>query len=188
MTELEQLVEDWKDCKRCPLWERRTQVVFGRGAIPCDLLFVGEAPGKGEDALGSAFVGPAGQLLDTIVKDVLDYFPEMNLRVGFTNIIACIPRDDTGEKTDTPPDDSAAACQPRLDKHVKLAEPKLVVAVGRFSQDWLDPSWKKALKVSCPVVGIVHPAHILRAVYAQQPSMRRGCVVSVRDAVRKHLT
>lgn len=188
MTKLEQLVEEWKDCRRCPLWERRTQVVFGRGHLPCDILFVGEAPGKSEDSLGEAFIGPAGRLLDSIVDDILSYFEGRPIRVGFTNVIACIPRDETMTKADDPPDESAEACQPRLDRHVKMAAPKLIVAVGRFSQDWLDQSWKGALKVDCSVVGIVHPAAILRAPYAQQAVMRRSCVVAVRDAIRKYLT
>ena len=39
------------------------QTVFGVGRIDPDVCFVGEAPGREEDATGEPFVGPAGQLL-----------------------------------------------------------------------------------------------------------------------------
>lgn len=42
--------------------------MLGRGDIPCDLLFIGEAPGVSEDALGQPFIGPAGKLLDQLIK------------------------------------------------------------------------------------------------------------------------
>jgi uracil-DNA glycosylase len=64
-------VDDWKDCTRCPLHTVRSNVVLARGSIPCDILFVGEAPGRSEDALGKPFVGPAGILLDEMIEDAL---------------------------------------------------------------------------------------------------------------------
>lgn len=45
----------------------RIKVVLGRGAVPCDILFVGEAPGLGENATGKPFMGPAGKLLDSLI-------------------------------------------------------------------------------------------------------------------------
>lgn len=49
----------------CPGSHRRC---LARGSLPCDVLFVGEAPGESEDVLGEPFRGPAGQLLDEIVR------------------------------------------------------------------------------------------------------------------------
>ena len=43
-----------------------------RGSIPFNVLFVGEAPGESEDVLGFPFVGPAGKLLDHIIKEIRD--------------------------------------------------------------------------------------------------------------------
>src|SRR6478735_9289780 len=50
-------------CRRCPLWRRATQTVFGSGPRNAIIMFVGEQPGDKEDVQGQPFVGPAGQLL-----------------------------------------------------------------------------------------------------------------------------
>lgn len=66
-------VEKWRDCMRCPLSEQRSNIVLARGTVPCDVLFVGEAPGASEDALGQPFVGPAGHLLDQVIERALPH-------------------------------------------------------------------------------------------------------------------
>ena len=43
-------------CRRCPLWERATQGVPGRGSRHARLLLVGEQPGDEEDRQGKPFV------------------------------------------------------------------------------------------------------------------------------------
>ncbi len=52
-------------CTRCDLCRHATQTVFGEGPERARLMLVGEQPGDREDLEGRAFVGPAGQLLDT---------------------------------------------------------------------------------------------------------------------------
>ena len=51
-------------CRRCGLWERATQTVFGEGPADATMLLIGEQPGDQEDLAGRPFVGPAGRLLD----------------------------------------------------------------------------------------------------------------------------
>ena len=51
-------------CRRCPLWEKATQTVFGEGPADARIMLVGEQPGDQEDLAGRPFVGPAGKLLD----------------------------------------------------------------------------------------------------------------------------
>ena len=50
-------------CRRCDLWKRGTQTVFGEGSPGARVMLVGEQPGDLEDLAGEPFVGPAGQLL-----------------------------------------------------------------------------------------------------------------------------
>lgn len=64
MSAWQQHVERWKDCTACPLCRQRYRICLARGDIPCDVLFIGEAPGQSEDATGLVFWGPAGDLLD----------------------------------------------------------------------------------------------------------------------------
>lgn len=60
-------VDKWGDCNRCHLCETREKIVIARGSVPADVLFIGEAPGEGEDSTGIPFIGPAGRLLDDII-------------------------------------------------------------------------------------------------------------------------
>ena len=43
--------------------QTRTNSVPGKGSILSDVIFVGEAPGRNEDAQGEPFVGVAGKRL-----------------------------------------------------------------------------------------------------------------------------
>src|SRR5207248_2611881 len=66
--ELKVLAERVAGCQRCPeLAATRRQTVFGVGRLGAELCFVGEAPGRDEDAQGEPFVGAAGQLLNRII-------------------------------------------------------------------------------------------------------------------------
>ncbi len=189
-----QHVERWKDCTDCFLHERRTEIVLARGKVPCDILFVGDAPGTSEDGLGLPFVGPAGKLLDEIVEDAgLTEDPkktvdgiDMSYRLAFTNLIACIPLDDDG-KLEEPPPESVHACQSRLIEFVDIAKPKLLVRVGKVASDYLTPGYTTSVKLrhQCRYIDIVHPAFILRAVHAQQSILKQRAVVTLRNAVEE---
>ena len=58
-----------QNCRRCPLWERASQTVFGAGAAQARILFVGEQPGDVEDRQGLPFIGPAGKMLDRALHE-----------------------------------------------------------------------------------------------------------------------
>ena len=60
---LSRLRDEAAGCRRCDLWKRATQTVFGEGPSSARLMLVGEQPGDQEDLAGEPFVGPAGQLL-----------------------------------------------------------------------------------------------------------------------------
>lgn len=176
MTRYQLHVQNWKDCDRCFLSKRRSRVCHLRGKVPCDVLFVGEAPGKSEDVLGKPFVGPAGQLLDRIVADAIDGIsvcsicdlPEelqdsewscrnghgletegtgREVRTAFTNLVGCVPLDGDGKKTEAPDDDCVAACSPRLREIVEICRPKLVVRVGKLATDFLTQGYKHSVKM-----------------------------------------
>src|SRR4030095_12674572 len=56
-------------CRRCPLWKRATQTVFGEGPADAEFMLVGEQPGDVEDQQGRPFVGAAGTLLRAALED-----------------------------------------------------------------------------------------------------------------------
>jgi uracil-DNA glycosylase len=65
----QQLRQESASCRACGLWERATQTVFGEGPLDARLMLVGEQPGDSEDQEGEPFVGPAGQMLDSVLGD-----------------------------------------------------------------------------------------------------------------------
>jgi len=68
-TALQQAAREAETCRRCPLWEPATQVVFGEGPADARVMFVGEQPGDQEDLAGRPFIGPAGQLFDRAMAE-----------------------------------------------------------------------------------------------------------------------
>jgi len=166
-------VAQWKDCVACPLGEQRHRICLARGDIPCDVLFIGEAPGAGEDATGKPFVGPAGALLETIRERALP----SDCRVAFTNLVACFPREAKTRGDNEPERGEILECKPRLIEFVNIAQPKLLVCVGSLTHHHIGH------KDTIACVDIVHPAYIL----ARMPKVQQGfaaqkCVVQIRNA------
>lgn len=187
MTPYQQHRANWNDCKACFLHETRQHVVLARGQIPCDVLFIGEAPGESEDSLGQPFKGLAGRRLDIIVNDALAAFPK--IRKAFTNLLACIPREEGIRKAPKLDPESVLACAPRLAEFVRICDPSLIVAVGREAEDYIDPRYKHSLvnefHKRITVVKIDHPAFILRLPPVHQPNAMQRCTVTIRDAVEE---
>ena len=71
--QLDELKSVCDSCKKCPLCETRTNVVFGSGNANAKILFIGEAPGKSEDEQGLPFVGASGKLLDKYFIEDYNY-------------------------------------------------------------------------------------------------------------------
>jgi len=65
----EALFKEARGCTRCDLYRNATQTVFGEGPLDARLMFVGEQPGDAEDLEGRPFIGPAGQLLDSMLEE-----------------------------------------------------------------------------------------------------------------------
>lgn len=196
-------VAKWRDCRECDLCEQRKNVVLARGTIPCDILYAGESPGRSEDILGQPFMGPAGKLLDDIIAQAtpMDYekdapegsVPQTYLRFthAMCNLICCIPRGDDGEKVSEPSEESILACQPRLREFVILAQPKLIILVGKFAQDYFDQQYKHSVKLPkssiVPMVSITHPSALLRQPIAVRGLNIKRCIVQISNAIEKHL-
>lgn len=124
---LQQLNAKW--CKKdLPLKEVATNPVPGEGNPNTDILFIGEAPGQNEDAQGRPFVGAAGKFLDELIVSI----GLQRADVFIANIIKHRP---PGNRD--PLLDEVAAYTPWLDEQIKIIEPKLIVALGRYAMDYL---------------------------------------------------
>ena len=160
-------VAKWTDCDRCELCAKRSKVVFARGKLPCDVLFIGEAPGDSEDVLGRPFVGPAGQLLDELIEAA----KPNGLTIAFTNLVGCIPRDEEGKGE--PSREAIMACRDKLLELIQIAQPTATVCVGKLAAKYAVATEK--------TVEIVHPAAILRADIAKRGLMYQRAQVILSD-------
>ena len=177
--------QNWSECTFCNLCEKRDRVVLAKGTVPCDILFIGEAPGPSENVIGQPFVGPAGKLLDQIIAEAIDLD---SWRIAFTNLIACIPLDDANKKFAEPTKESIAACSPRLNEFVRLCKPRMIVRVGKLTEKHV-PGWTQfgLSENHGPMTGIIHPAAILRADVSQQGLLYQAAVATLADAVSEGL-
>jgi uracil-DNA glycosylase len=151
-------------CTRCPLHTTRTQGVVGVGPTRADWLVIGEAPGAEEDRRGEPFVGPAGQLLDAMLRAIgLDRASN----VYIANILKSRP---PGNRDPKP--EEVAACLPYLVRQIALLRPKIMLAVGRIAAQNLlgtqAPLGRLRGQVhhfgefNTPLVVTYHPAYLLR--------------------------
>ena len=141
----------WASCTACPLHANRSSIVYFRGQLPCDILFVGEAPGETEDIQKYPFVGPAGEELDNLLEKTSRL---QGMTYGITNIVACIPIEHGSIRE--PALIEVETCRERLEELISLAEPTLYVALGKFANRHLP---RNPAKTVCQ---LVHPAHIIR--------------------------
>ncbi len=154
-------------CKKCPLWETRTQTVPGQGNAAPEIMFIGEGPGEDEDLQGLAFVGKAGQLLTKIIEAM--GFTRDQVFIG--NIVKCRP---PGNRVPLP--DEREACLPFLKEQIALLRPAVIVALGatavkgllgietgitKLRGKWLEYE-------GAPLMPTFHPAYLLR-----NPSAKR---------------
>jgi DNA polymerase len=157
------LREAVRGCKACDLHRSRKQTVFGVGNEQARWLIVGEAPGAEEDRRGEPFVGPAGQLLDEMLRAV----GVAREQVFIANILKCRPPDNRDPKPA-----EIAACAGHLAAQVRLIAPKLILAVGRIAAQGLLgqelPVGRLRGRVhsygadGIPLVVTYHPAYLLR--------------------------
>lgn len=155
---LKQLEREITDNKNLPL---NSNLVFGEGNPDCEVLFVGEAPGLVEDEQKRPFVGRAGQLLRRSIREL--GWKEENVYI--TNIVKRRPpgnRDPLEEEIET--------YKPYLIRQIEIINPKVIVALGRFSMNYFLPFAKitrdqgKLFKTgNLFVAPMFHPAAALRA-------------------------
>jgi DNA polymerase len=153
--------DDLGECTRCKLHSTRNKIVFGDGSPKAELVFVGEGPGRDEDAQGLPFVGRAGKLLTQMIE-------AMGLQrkdVYICNVVKCRPPENR-----LPEPDEIKTCSPFLLRQLDTIAPKVIVCLGacaaqtlletnrgisHFRGEWLAFRGRK-------LMATYHPAYLLR--------------------------
>ncbi len=171
-----------RDCTRCGLCEGRQHAVPGVGDRAARWLFVGEGPGRNEDLQGEPFVGPAGKLLDNMMR-------ALGLARGqdtyIANIVKCRPVGSDGR--DRPPTpDEVDACMPYLRRQIALIRPQVIIALGKTAAvSLLGLPADTALAGlrgeprefdGIPLVITYHPAYLLRQPADKAKTWRDLCL------------
>ena len=180
-------------CRRCDLWKRATQTVFGEGPIKARVMLVGEQPGDQEDLSGEPFVGPAGQLLRAALEEAgLD-----PAEVFLTNAVKHFKWKPRGKRRihEKPNREQVLACRIWLDQEIEAVKPALIVALGATAASTLLGSAAKVTRdrgkffesTLAPLVSLtVHPSSILRAPdSAARARARKEFVRDLKNFARK---
>ena len=149
-------------CQACGLCQRRKNAVWGAGDIQADWLIVGDPPSEEEDAQGQPFVGPAGELLDNMLRAVGQ---SREKGAYLTSVIKCRP-----PSSAIPSSEELAQCSAYLARQVALTRPKVIIAMGRFAYEVLTQSRAHLGKLrgrehafeGVPVIATYHPNALLR--------------------------
>ncbi|WP_336287911.1 uracil-DNA glycosylase [Bartonella sp. CB60] len=150
----------------CSLKLTAKNTCFADGTAGSPLMLIGEAPGREEDMQGIPFVGKAGILLNKILASI----GLTRQNVYITNTIPWRP---PGNRTPTPRE--VALCRPFVERHIQLANPRVLIALGgvatqfltgtqngiiRTRGKWLTYTGEDEVKI--PVMPTFHPAYLLR--------------------------
>ena len=118
---MEKLNREVSTCIRCRLHKSRTHAVPGEGSLETKLMFVGQGPGRSEDARGRPFMGRAGRFLDSMLSRIGAERGE----VYITSCVKCFPPNNR-----RPRRDELEACRPYLERQLALINPEIVVLLG----------------------------------------------------------
>jgi DNA polymerase len=122
-------------CRACDLHLHATQTVFGRGPTDAKIVLVGEQPGDLEDVEGEPFVGPAGQVLNTALRQAgiaRDQVYVTNVVKHFKFTQQQTPR---GKRRlhQKPDSREIFACRPWLEAELTTIRPQAIVCLGATS-------------------------------------------------------
>ncbi|HEY3229367.1 MAG TPA: uracil-DNA glycosylase, partial [Roseiflexaceae bacterium] len=118
---LDEIAKEIEQCAACKQGKIGVAVP-GEGDPDADIVFIGEAPGKTEAKTGRPFVGRSGQLLRSVIRDVLGLDDEKDVYI--TSPVKYLPE----RGTPTPAD--IAHAKTHLDKQLAIIEPEIIVLMG----------------------------------------------------------
>ncbi|MEO0677775.1 MAG: uracil-DNA glycosylase [Pseudomonadota bacterium] len=164
---LEALAALQEGYEHCELKRGARSFVFSDGVAGAPVMILGEAPGRDEDREGKPFVGRAGQLLDKMLSSI---GKSRQSDIYITNVLPWRPPQNRDPKPD-----EVAMMMPFVRRHIALAKPEILIAMGNHSCmallgkkgiTRLRGQWHEA--EGLPVLPMLHPAYLLRQPHAKR--------------------
>lgn len=146
-TNLLELQEHLLATLKCPLRDEATNLVFGKGNVNADILFIGEAPGAKEDAQGEPFVGRSGQLLNEALQTI--HLKREDIYIA--NILKYRP-----PKNRNPSRDEIRNHTPYLVKQIHIIRPKIIVPLGNYATKFVLAGFDPSEMKNVPAITSLH--------------------------------
>lgn len=147
----------------------KSNFVMGEGPIPCEVMLIGEAPGKDEDFWQKPFIGRAGNQLVRLLRIQTGLKRE---EVYITNSVKQRPPNNR-----IPLFSEVISHREFLLEEIKIVKPKVIVCLGKTAikailgketKESIDFHRKyKFLLFKIPVICTYHPASLL---YGSKPA------------------
>lgn len=172
---------------QCELKKGARDLVFADGNPQAALMVIGDAPGREDVVAGKPFMGPAGQLLDKMLAAIgLARGDAPETSAYLTNVLPWRPPGDREASAD-----EIAMMQPFLARHIALAAPRVVIAMGNTACSALlgqagvtrlRGTWAQANGVA--IMPMTHPADLLRNPAAKREAWADLLAVQAKLATR----
>jgi DNA polymerase len=187
---LDDVLNAIKGMKDDPLAGAGTNIVISRGNPNAKLLIVGEAPGTQENIQGKPFVGPAGQLLDKILR-AGNFDPEKDVYI--TNSVFRMPPGEDGKSFRKPSDQEIEYYRPFVFEIIRLIDPYIILLTGNVAcQSILGKTGITSLrgqwtqKQNHWIMPIFHPSYLLRNQSREPGSPKSLMWDDIREIRRKY--
>ena len=131
---LEELAAAIGGFELCDLRKGARNLVFGEGQTGCDVMIIGDVPGREDDLHGKPFLGPSGQLLDKMLGAIGLSRPSAATpsKVYLAPFLPWRP-----PQSRRPSPAEIAMMAPFMRRHIVLAAPKTLVLMGGIACDAL---------------------------------------------------
>lgn len=149
-------------CESCSV--KTDKKVYAYGSNNPDVVIIGEAPGRREEAKGTPFIGRSGELLWNFLNEV----GISEHKIATTNLLLCRPPDNR-----TPTNSEIGNCSKRLEAFITETNPDYILTVGATSSKYF-LNTERGIKdirgrvywdnhLSSYILPTIHPAACLRA-------------------------
>ncbi len=187
---LDDVLNALKGMKDDPLANAGTNIVISRGNPGAKLLLIGEAPGPQENIQGKPFVGPAGQLLDKILK-AGSFDPDRDVYI--TNSVFRMPPGEDGKSFRKPNDQEIDYYRPFVFEIIRSIDPLVILLTGNVAcQSVLKKTGITSLRGQWTQVEghwsmpIFHPSYLLRNQSREPGSPKAMMWDDIREIRRKY--